>query len=212
MPTGHGGLRTVPLLLPVTEAGDESGVGLDAGALFADVGVGLVIGHAVLGYQVGDDDGGGAGDALLAVDEDVEAASEGGGDGVTRAVEVRLEVCGGEVEDVHAVDVELEALEGRVREPGCVEDLDEEGDAVLFEQGGVHGRAQGAEIEGAGAVSAGVRGKDFVHGCAHGGHDLRGHLVEANHGVEEVVRGMYTGGGGRRGGGGGGKAEGCVDE
>jgi hypothetical protein len=62
-----GDVRTgTPLLLPLLETGDEARVGLDAGALGLDVGEGLVEGHAVVADEVGDDDGGGAGDALAA--------------------------------------------------------------------------------------------------------------------------------------------------
>jgi hypothetical protein len=51
-------------LLPLLQHGDEARVGLDAGPAGLDEGVGLFVGLAVLADEVGDDDGGGARDAL----------------------------------------------------------------------------------------------------------------------------------------------------
>jgi hypothetical protein len=51
-------------LLPLLEHSEEAGVGLDACLTELYEGVGLVVGLAVLTDGVGDDDGGGAGDAL----------------------------------------------------------------------------------------------------------------------------------------------------
>jgi hypothetical protein len=49
---------------PFAEAFYEAGVGLDACAVALDVGKGGVVGHAAGADEVGDDDGGAAGDAL----------------------------------------------------------------------------------------------------------------------------------------------------
>ena len=61
---------------------------------------------------------------------------------------MRLEVGGGAVEDVEAVALELDALlcvgvDGG--QPGSVQDLNEGGDVVRLEEGGVEDGGEGAE-------------------------------------------------------------------
>jgi hypothetical protein len=51
-------------LLPLLQHRHEAGVGLDACPTGLDEGVGLFVGLAVFADEVGDDDGGGAGNAL----------------------------------------------------------------------------------------------------------------------------------------------------
>lgn len=124
---------------------------------------------------------------LLTMDEDVLALAQLVVDPTDGGLEVRLDVGGTAVEDVEPVAVEGDALfcvslDGG--EPGSVEDLDEGGDVGTAEEDGVEDGGEGAEVECAGAGAGGGGrggGDDFVHGGAHGLHDLRGQVVEANH-------------------------------
>ena len=121
---------------------------------------------------------------LLAMDEDVDAASKAIVYPAHSGLEMGTEVCGCAVEDVEAIALELVAL-GSVRldggEPWCVEDLDEGLDVMRREEGGVEDGREGAEVECAGALLL-RGGEDEVHGGAHGLHDLGREVVEANHG------------------------------
>ena len=126
---------------------------------------------------------------LLAMNEDVDAASKAIVYPAHGSLEMGAEVGGCAVEDVEAIALELVALCG-VRldggEPGRVEDLDEGLDAVRGQEGGVEDGGEGAEVERAGVLLGG-RGEDEVHGRAHGLHDLGGKAVEADH------RGLWRG-------------------
>ena len=134
-----------------------------------------------------------SGTYLLTVDKDVKTAPKSVVYPADRSFEVRAEVRGRAVEDVEAIALELVSL-GGVRldrgQPGRVEDLDEGGDLVAGEKGGVEDCGEGAEEQGAGAL-LGRCGEDEVHGRAHRLHDFWREVVEANH--AECVRGVCCG-------------------
>jgi hypothetical protein len=108
---------------------------------------------------------------------------------IARAYQMAPQIRTRQIQDVHLIDLQLQALGCGVGKPGYIEDLDEMADVEVAEEAGVKGGGEGAEVEGAAGRTA---GNDLVHGCAHGLHDLWGHLVEPNH----VGRGRGRGRGG----------------
>jgi len=169
--------------LELEELGDEAEVRGDGGSLALDVLVGLLEGPAVAVNDVGDDDGGGAGLAGLAVDEDALVVCPGlvnEGEGALKQGDV--EILGRAVEEVEA-----EVVEGRVVGEGVgdlhcgVEDIGEVVPLEGVEVGGhvltpdeeivknfdgflvldgirVRGVGRGEETLGEGAIQGGVRG------------------------------------------------------
>jgi hypothetical protein len=116
---------------------------------------------------------------LVTVNQDAPSALEGVVDGAARAFEEGFEVEGGGVVDVHSVAYEAFLLGHG--EPRCVDDLDEDGDVVGAEEGGLCHCSHGAEVKGpcrgrGGGAAGGdrLRWEDDVHGCAHCLDDLRG--------------------------------------
>jgi hypothetical protein len=83
-----------------------------------------------------------------------------------------------QIQNIHFVDLELQALGSEARQLRDVVDLDKMTDVEVAEKPGVERGGKGAEVEDTAGRTA---RDDLVNGCAHGLHDLWGHMVQSDH-------------------------------
>jgi len=138
--------------------------------------------HAAIANQERDHHSGGAGYALLTVDQDIRSTSKRSIDVVAGGLEVGFQVSGTGIEDIDAITIDA-VLFGR-REPRDLEDLDEGGDAVFAQELAIVDGCHRTDVEGTSARGCGGGrggGEDEVHRGTHSLHDLGGETVETNH-------------------------------